>query len=289
MNGTTPGAASGTDLCRHTSNFYIGNCASSIRYKDSVEDLSTERALSILDTLQSRTFRVKDDGTFMIGFIAEEAYNADPRLVYFNELGQIEGLRRDGFTSALVKGYQYQKNRIDDTIVDVSYLQASKLDMTGGTINGTLNIIGGLNTTGEVIFDNLTVNGDSIFNGKVIVNGNIEAQSITVNGHIITAGDTPSSIAGTAAGTDAITEVLGNDTSGTLTITTGTNVANGTLIEVNFAKAFVKNPKVMLTPSDANSADLRYFGDGLTDKFKINLTQAPAASTTYKFNYFIVE
>jgi len=295
----------GTVLCQDTGTFEVYRsittaCSnpSSIKLKENVANLSGGEVLAKLGQLRPVSFDWKassgmmgyNGGSSDYGFIAEEVNNIFPNLVTTDSNGEISGLGYIGFVPLIVKGLQEQQNQIDSIVSNLSTLQGSKLNVSGGTIEGSLSIVGGLNTTGPVMFGNLTVNGDSTLNGKLTVNGDIEMQNITINGHIVTAGDTPTAVAGTAAGADSITEVLGNDTSGTLTITTGaTGLTSGTLAEVNFAKVFGKNPKVILTPTDANSANLRYFGEGLAEKFKVNITQTPAVNTTYKFSYFIVE
>jgi hypothetical protein len=48
--------------------------------------------------------------------------------------------------------------------------------------------------------------------------------------------------------------VSGDDVSGYATITVGTSPAAGVLATVNFANAYLTNPKVQITPGDAASA-----------------------------------
>ena len=121
------------------------------------------------------------------------------------------------------------------------------------------------------------------------VEGNARVANLTINGHIISSGNTPTIIAGTAAGEGAITKVLGNDTGGTITITTGIGISTDKLIELTYNEQFNSNPKVILTPSNKPAASLQYYVDSTTDKFYIYLDQPPAEQAIYKFNYFVFE
>ena len=308
--GWVPGSNLGTSVCMSgtqdgINERYLGGCSSDSRLKGNIDydDPLFDNVLSRIMQLKPTTFqwRKLDDSTEYgtptnelmpqrkSGLIAQDVLQIFPLAIDDPGNGGILGFTYSDLVPYTIKAIQEQQQQINNDQTDISVLQGSKLNVAGGTIDGSLSILGGLNISGPTILNGLTVNDDATFKGNITVVGNISVANLTVNGHIITSGDTPTAVAGAAAGTDAITEVLGNDTSGTLTITTGTTVASGNLLEVTFSKLFGKNPKVMLTPNDANSAELRYFSEGSTDKFKINLTQTPTANTTYKFNYLIVE
>lgn len=122
----------------------------------------------------------------------------------------------------------------------------------------------------------------------IVIDGNLE-----VNGHFITGGNTPTIAAGSAACSSPTVNVSGNDTSGTITITTGTGCSgSGTLATISFANAFGASPHVALTPGGANSLGLgAYSNDGTvsTTGFTIGTDNTPANSTTYQWNYWVTQ
>jgi hypothetical protein len=270
---------------------------SSIRWKQNVQTMGD--ALAVLNELRPVTFNwipgmtAANGGQYDFGFIAEEVNNIFPNLISTDSDGQISGLSYTGLIPIVTRAVQEQQQQITNIQSDIVALKNSTqngvLSVNGATIQGDASIDGSLNVTGPTTLANLTVDGNATFNGNVTVVGNLSVATITIDGHIITGGNTPTVTAGTAAGTDAFTQVLGNDISGTLTITTGKQVSSGTLIEVDFAKAFDKNPKVLLTPGNADTTNLKFYRDATTDKFYIQLAQPPVEGTTYTFDYMAVE
>jgi hypothetical protein len=123
---------------------------------------------------------------------------------------------------------------------------------------------------------------------KLNVTGNI-----TVGGHIITGGTAPSIAAGPAACTTPTLAVNGNDTSGTITVTTGTGCAsNGILATLTFNTAFGVAPHVILTPGDSGSLALGAYAKNSTvstTSFQLGTNATPANSTVYQWNYLVVQ
>ncbi len=126
--------------------------------------------------------------------------------------------------------------------------------------------------------------------------GNLTAKSatftgtLTMNGHIITGNSsgTTTIVAGANAGTGATVAITGNDTSGTITVTTGTGPASGVLATVTFAGAYASAPNVIIAPkTNGNGATLQYYTIPGTTTFTLNSNNAPAASTTYTYSYWI--
>lgn len=121
-----------------------------------------------------------------------------------------------------------------------------------------------------------------------------------MNGHIITAGDAPvvaveqgAGIADAANGITApVVTITGNDTSGTITITTGANTSAAALVMLHFNKTFGSVPRVVLTPANHVSAAIGAYYDAsttTTDGFSILTDQTPQPNTTYSFTYFVVQ
>ncbi len=132
---------------------------------------------------------------------------------------------------------------------------------------------------------------------KIDNSGNLAAKSatftgtLTMNGHIITGNSIGSTTiaAGANAGTGATATISGNDTSGTITVTTGTGPAAGTLATITFAGTYGSAPRVVLTPTGANGATLQYYVGSTTTTFTLSSGTAPTASTAYTYNYQVMQ
>ncbi len=123
------------------------------------------------------------------------------------------------------------------------------------------------------IAGNLTVK-NATFNG-----------TLTVNGHIITGSAAPTAVtAGAGAGTGGSCTITGNDTSGTVTVVTGTTPAAGVLCTATVA--FSTAPRPVISGSDQASAALAPFMSATTTTFTIGVNGIPANPGTYRFNYF---
>ena len=85
--------------------------------------------------------------------------------------------------------------------------------------------------------------------------------------------------------------MTGNDTAGTVTITTGTGAcdATGALATVSFATAYGTAPVVNLTPANAAAAGLQYYYSSDTNTMTINTTGKPAPATTYTYSYQVIQ
>jgi hypothetical protein len=170
--------------------------------------------------------------------------------------------------------------------VNVSYYssQADKV-LQGGDAT-----ISSLNVSGATTLATLTVTGNASIGGKLTV-ASIDVGTITVAGHIITTGTTPTGEVLGAVGTGAIITIDGNDTSGTITITTGTSaISAGDLTKIVYHQAFTKTPKVILAAQDEATTDAKIFPSAKSaSEFKLRTSQVLPPNTTYTFDYFIVE
>jgi len=117
--------------------------------------------------------------------------------------------------------------------------------------------------------------------------------NLTVNGHLISGGSTPSIAAGTAACTTPSVSVSGTDTSGRITVTTGTGCgSSGKLATITFSGAFGSAPRVTLTPAGSNAAGLTTYIDDATistTAFDLSTTTTAANSTTYRWYYHVIQ
>jgi len=130
-------------------------------------------------------------------------------------------------------------------------------------------------------------------NMKITVQNLVVTADLTVNGHIISGGSAPTIAAGAAACTTPTVSISGTDTSGLITVTTGTGcAANGKLATITFSTAFGAAPNVTLTPAEANSATLQSYIDNATiatTTFDLDTGTTPASSTTHKWFYHVIQ
>jgi hypothetical protein len=130
------------------------------------------------------------------------------------------------------------------------------------------------------------VSVDTLSNRLVLIN-------LEVSGHIITSGNAPAIVAGTAACTVPTVAVAGTDTAGLISVTTGTGCgATGTMATISFSSAYGSAPRVVLTPADANAANLLYYYDAATantTSFELKTGTAPANATLYRYSYQVIQ
>jgi hypothetical protein len=91
------------------------------------------------------------------------------------------------------------------------------------------------------------------------------------------------------AGTGATASIAGDDTSGTITVVTGTSTASGTFVEIDFAAPRPNTSySVELTRGDlvAGSIDVRHTGKTV-NRFRLYSPAALNASTTYVWDYHV--
>ena len=110
IRADTLGTAGATGLCRNASN-QISTCSSSLRYKTDVTSFTS--GLGLVDRLQPIAFAWKDDGLRDVGFAAEAVASVDSRLVTYDRAGQVEGVKYDRLTTALVNAVKELKERND--------------------------------------------------------------------------------------------------------------------------------------------------------------------------------
>ncbi|OJU87984.1 hypothetical protein BGO17_03285 [Candidatus Saccharibacteria bacterium 49-20] len=151
--------------------------------------------------------------------------------------------------------------------------------VNGDNLQAQSGSFGSLNISGHTTLTTLTVSGTATFQANIVVNG-----------HIITGGGAPNYSIGAAAGAGANVQVDGNDTAGTITVTTGSGVSTGSLADLVFSRTYGKSPRVLITAQNDSSANARiYPSDKTTTGFSLGTSQALAPNTTYVFDYFIVQ
>jgi hypothetical protein len=165
-----------------------------------------------------------------------------------------------------------------------SQIQASKdLSVAGNTaIQGTatigksLQVSGPGNFSGAVTAPQVTTSGLQLDGDLVITH------------HITVGGATPARTNGPALGGGGTSSVSGGDTSGSITINTGSGPAAGCLITLNFAARFSATPHVLITPVGAAAGGSSYYVNRSATSFSVCVATPAPANTTFGFDYWVV-
>jgi hypothetical protein len=139
---------------------------------------------------------------------------------------------------------------------------------------------------------NLTVNGlitaASLNVGSLTISSINLSSNLVFGGHIVPSGSVPTARASSAAGGGSVS-ITGNDTAGTITITTGGGPIAGELAIITFHTAFGTTPKVQLTPLNSSASGLNYFVTHTAGLFTVNTSTVPSANATYIFDYLVTQ
>jgi len=149
------------------------------------------------------------------------------------------------------------------------------------TLQGQLTVQKNLSVTGSASFGSLNVSSLSVTNLQL--NGDISLKR-----HVITSGGVPGRTKGSAVGSGGTASVSGSDTAGTVTINTGGGPPAGCFINIQFTNSFGSTPHVVISPSNSSTANLRYYTNRSASGFSICTATAPAASTSYIFDYVVL-
>ena len=104
-------ANNGTQSLCLTNAGLIGFCSSSIRYKKDVENFTG--GLDLIRKLRPVSFTWKSNDIRDIGFVAEEVNKVEPLLNNYNAQGEIEGVKYDRISTALVNAVNEQQTEIE--------------------------------------------------------------------------------------------------------------------------------------------------------------------------------
>jgi hypothetical protein len=175
-------------------------------------------------------------------------------------------------------------------------------DATSYLQNGGNGSLDNLSVTGTADFANLNASGTTNINNlqtiTETISGNLDVQGITtitdlqISGHIVTSGTTPVAAATANAGDKAVCSVAGDDTSGQITITTGSgNWQNGAQCSINFSSPYTSAPHPVISLSSGpgsitDTNGVSPYVSSSTTGFQILFSAADSAQHTYIFNYF---
>lgn len=139
----------------------------------------------------------------------------------------------------------------------------------------------------------IQVNGSGTFSGAISA-PQITTSSLQVAGdlilthHIVAGGSNPGRTNGPALGGGGTASVSGSDTSGTITINTGSTPTAGCFIFITFAQAYSTTPHVLVTKIGLATANLNSYVNRSATGFSVCTASNPSAGTTYNFDYFVV-
>ena len=88
----------------------LSTCGSSLRYKKDVENFTS--GLDLVRRLRPVTFTWKSDNQRDLGFVAEEVNAVEPLMTTYNEKGEVEGVKYDRISAALVNAVNEQQTEI---------------------------------------------------------------------------------------------------------------------------------------------------------------------------------
>ena len=160
-------------------------------------------------------------------------------------------------------------------------------------VSQDLAVTGNTSVQGQLLVQKaLNVNGGATFNGNVAA-GQITTNSLNLSGnlnvtrHIVVGGANPGRSNGSALGGGGTSSVGGSDTSGSITINTGSSPGAGCFITVNFTTRFNETPHVVVTPIGSAAADLHYYVNRSPNNFSVCTTNSAPAGANFGFDYVI--
>ena len=116
------GSGGSISLCFNSYPTYeIAYCSSSLRYKTDVQPFVV--GLDIINRLRPITFTWKQGGLRDLGFGAEEVEKVEPLLVTYNPKGEVEGVKYDRITVALVNAVREQQTQIEQQQREIETLK----------------------------------------------------------------------------------------------------------------------------------------------------------------------
>ncbi|HEX3081980.1 MAG TPA: hypothetical protein VHQ86_01890 [Candidatus Saccharimonadia bacterium] len=209
------------------------------------------------------------------------------RVALNSDLKVIGGLEVDGTT----------------TLGNLSATKTTNLGVTnvGGqlTVNGPLTVQNpALFNAGATYKGNVSASGNGSFGGTLSA-ASISVQDLSVNGtlningHINIGGLTPTASPDQAAGSGATASVAGNDSAGTVTVSTGTVTGNanlgGDLVKVTFRNTYPSVPTIVISPDGRGAAQLQPYVLKSANWFIVEASFDALSHTSYSFDYWVAQ
>jgi cytoskeletal protein CcmA (bactofilin family) len=169
------------------------------------------------------------------------------------------------------------------TAADVDNLGVDNLTV-GGALNlqNNLSVRGGLNVTGAVALSG-GLTAASITTGSLQLNGDLN-----LTHHIVAGGTIPAVEKGAAVGSGGTVSLSGSDTSGSITINTGSAPPAGCFATITFSQKFASTPHVILSPVGSSAGGLDYYITRSTSGFVLCTANPAPGGQTFGFDYMIL-
>jgi len=110
-------------LCRTLANFITRCEASSLRYKKDIKPYLG--GLDVVERLHPIAFTRIYNGRSDIGLAAEDVAEVEPRFTYPNDEGQVEGIKYELLTAALINAVKEQQKLLEEQQATIAKLQAA--------------------------------------------------------------------------------------------------------------------------------------------------------------------
>ncbi|HEX5455852.1 MAG TPA: hypothetical protein VFW77_00615, partial [Candidatus Saccharimonadales bacterium] len=143
-----------------------------------------------------------------------------------------------------------------------------------------------LDVNGTATIATLHITADSVFDGDLTLNAHIITGIFDSNTQLTTE---VTNAAGTDidSNKDGTCDISGNDTSGTITLTTGTqNITEGAVCKITFIQPFTAKPRTIISALDKDSVQISAFITSTKTDFTLNFINVPDVQHVYKFNYW---
>jgi len=165
-----------------------------------------------------------------------------------------------------------------------SQLQADDVTVSGTTtVQGVFTAKKGINVTGNSTIAG-TLKATQVSTNSLQLNGDL-----ILTHHITAGGPIPGLSRGGALGSGGTASVSGSDTSGSITINTGSSPAAGCFATIAFSTRFNGTPHVVITPIGSGAASINYYVNRSTTQFSV-CTATPAPSgQSFGFDYIILD
>lgn len=165
-----------------------------------------------------------------------------------------------------------------------SQLQANDVTVSGATtVQGTFVARNGISVTGNSTISG-TLTATQVATNSLQLNGDL-----ILTHHITAGGPIPSLSRGGALGSGGTASVSGSDTSGSITINTGSSPAAGCFVTLAFTSKFNGTPHVVVTPVGSGAADVHYYVNRSTSSFSVCTTNSAPAGQSFGFDYVALD
>jgi hypothetical protein len=172
------------------------------------------------------------------------------------------------------------KSNFNDTQVNELQIAGNTTAQGSLTLQKDLNVAGPASFNGPVTIGTLTVN-------RLVMTGN---GSLQIPNHISFPGASPGrTVNPSVLGNGGTSNIGGSDTSGTISISTGSGTVAGCFANVSFNQKFNGTPKVIVSPVGAGAGQTQYYVTRTEAGFSI-CTAAPAPTNqSFGFDYFVMQ